>query len=131
MNILGIGVDFIEVERIAASLQRHGDVFLRRVFTAAEVTTCGGRAERLAARFAAKEAVAKAFGTGLGAACEADDIRHRVYEANGIVETIRVVVFDDADSKYISPKLKRYHRFHADRDFDAFESHRGLRVWKH
>jgi len=57
-------------------------------------------------------------GTGLGAACEADDIRHRVYEANGIVETIRVVLFDDADSKHISPKLKRYHRFHADRDFD-------------
>ena len=57
-------------------------------------------------------------GTGLGAACEADDIRHRVYEANGIVETIRVVIFDDADSKHISPKLKRYHRFHADHDFD-------------
>ena len=56
--------------------------------------------------------------TGLGAACEADDIRHRVYEANGIVETIRVVLFDEADSKHISPKLKRYHRFHADRDFD-------------
>ena len=74
MNILGIGVDFIEVERIAASLQRHGDVFLRRVFTAAEVTTCGGRAERLAARFAAKEAVAKAFGTGLGAAMTFQEI---------------------------------------------------------
>lgn len=57
-------------------------------------------------------------GTGLGVACEADDIRHRVYEANGIVETIHVVLFDDADSKYISPKLRRYHRFHADRDFD-------------
>lgn len=57
-------------------------------------------------------------GTGLGAACEADDIRHRVYEANGIVETIRVVLFDETDSKHISPKLKRYHRFHADRDFD-------------
>jgi tetratricopeptide (TPR) repeat protein len=57
-------------------------------------------------------------GTGLGAACEADDIRHRVYEANGIVETIRVVLFDDADANHISAKLKRYHRFHAARDFD-------------
>lgn len=57
-------------------------------------------------------------GTGLGAACEADDIRDRVYEANGIVATIRVVLFDDADSKHIVSKLKRYHRFHADRDFD-------------
>ncbi|MEQ1752045.1 MAG: SEFIR domain-containing protein, partial [Prosthecobacter sp.] len=60
----------------------------------------------------------QAPGTGLGAACEADDIRHRVYEANGIVETIRVVLFDDADANHISAKLKRYHRFHADRDFD-------------
>jgi len=60
----------------------------------------------------------QAPGTGLGAACEADDIRHRVYEANGIVETIRVVLFDDADSKHISPKLKRYHCFHTERDFD-------------
>jgi len=60
----------------------------------------------------------QAPGIGIGAACEADDIRHRVYEANGIVETIRVVLFDDTDSQYISPKLKRYHHFHADRDLD-------------
>lgn len=57
-------------------------------------------------------------GTGFGTACEADDIRHRVYEANGIVETIRIVLFDDRDAQHISPKLKRYHRFHTDRDFD-------------
>lgn len=82
MSILGIGVDFVEVDRIAASLQRHGDIFLRRVFTAAEVTTCGGRAERLAARFAAKEAVAKAFGTGLGAAMTFQEIEV-INEASG------------------------------------------------
>lgn len=57
-------------------------------------------------------------GTGLGAACEAADIRHRVYKANGIIETIRVVLFDNHDAKHISPKLERYHRFHAERDFD-------------
>ena len=57
-------------------------------------------------------------GTGFGSACEADDIRHRVYEANGIVETIRIVLFDDRDAQHISPKLRRYHRFHADRDFE-------------
>lgn len=58
-------------------------------------------------------------GTGLGAACEADDLRHRIYKANGVVEDIRVVLFDDADVRHIPPKLERYHRFHAERDFGA------------
>jgi holo-[acyl-carrier protein] synthase len=68
MSILGVGVDLVEVARIAAALDRHGDGFLRRVYTRNEIAQCGGRAERLAARFAAKEAVAKAFGTGIGRA---------------------------------------------------------------
>lgn len=55
-------------------------------------------------------------GTGLGAACEADDLRHRIYEAGGIIENIRVVLFDEADSKHIPAKLKRYHRFQAPKD---------------
>jgi hypothetical protein len=54
---------------------------------------------------------------GLGAACEADDLRQRIYEAGGIVGNIRVVLFDDADATHIPAKLKRYHRFHAERDF--------------
>ena len=58
-------------------------------------------------------------GTGLGAACEADDLRHRIYEAGGVIESIRVVLFDDADAKHIPGKLKRYHRFDAERDFDG------------
>src|SRR5689334_13321183 len=56
-------------------------------------------------------------GTGLGAACEADDLRHRIYEAGGVIGSIRVVLFDDADAEHIPGKLKRYHRFHAERDF--------------
>jgi len=56
-------------------------------------------------------------GTGLGAACEADDLRHRIHEAGGVIETIRVVLFDEADAAYIPAKLKRYHRFHAEKDF--------------
>jgi holo-[acyl-carrier protein] synthase len=68
MNILGIGVDLVEVERITEAIGRHGQPFLRRLFTDREVAACGTRHERLAARFAAKEAVAKAFGTGIGAA---------------------------------------------------------------
>jgi holo-[acyl-carrier protein] synthase len=67
--IAGIGVDIVEVQRIAAAVQRHGDRFLTRVFTPGEIAYCQGeephRSRRLAARFAAKEAVLKALGTGL------------------------------------------------------------------
>lgn len=63
--ILGIGVDLCPVERMERILDRYGDLFLNRVFTAAEQTYAGAgvnKAERFAARFAAKEAVIKALG---------------------------------------------------------------------
>ncbi len=66
--IVGTGVDIAEVPRIQAALERFGDRFLARVFTPDEVRYCIGKpntAERLAARFAAKEAGMKAIGTGL------------------------------------------------------------------
>ena|SRR6476619_5112383 len=66
--IVGTGVDITEVDRIEAAVKRFGDRFLHRVFTPAEVRYCMGKpnaAERLAARFAAKEAGMKAIGTGL------------------------------------------------------------------
>ncbi|MGI0015563.1 MAG: hypothetical protein ACREBU_19275, partial [Nitrososphaera sp.] len=56
-------------------------------------------------------------GTGLGAACEADGLRQRIYDSANINDNIRVVLFEDADSTFISFKLKGYHRFHAERDF--------------
>lgn len=59
------GVDLIEIERIEAALHRHADRFLNRVYTLRERTYCGARIESLAARFAAKEAAAKALGTGI------------------------------------------------------------------
>ena len=68
-SVLGIGVDIVSVERIRGLLERQGDRFLERVFTDAEREYCGkfkDPAERYAARFAAKEAVAKAFTTGIG-----------------------------------------------------------------
>lgn len=61
-----VGVDLVRVERIAALIERYGDRFSHRVFTARELIACGQRPERLAARFAAKEAVSKALGTGIG-----------------------------------------------------------------
>src|SRR5438094_875492 len=71
MSVLGIGVDLVECARIQHSLDRFGEKFLRRVFTEGEMNDCMSmkfRARHLAARFAGKEAVAKAFGTGIGKA---------------------------------------------------------------
>lgn len=61
-----IGVDIIEIERVADSIDRFGDRFLERIYTGPELAYCNGRVESLAARWAAKEAVAKALGTGIG-----------------------------------------------------------------
>lgn len=65
--IVGVGIDAIEVERVRQTLERFGDRFLERVFTTAEVDYARSRgqlAQRLAARFAVKEAAMKALGTG-------------------------------------------------------------------
>ncbi len=59
------GVDVIEIARVKAAVDRYGAHLLNRVFTSAELTVCRDRAESLASRFAAKEAVAKALGTGI------------------------------------------------------------------
>ncbi|MDA0815075.1 MAG: holo-ACP synthase [Chloroflexi bacterium] len=59
-----VGVDVIELERVAKVLGKHPERFLRRVYTPAEQGFCRGRVPELAARFAAKEAVMKALGTG-------------------------------------------------------------------
>ena len=65
--IVGTGIDIAEVPRIAESIARFGERFLNRVFTENEIRYCdakANRAERYAARFAAKEAAMKALGTG-------------------------------------------------------------------
>lgn len=64
--ILKTGIDIIEIKRIQTALDRHGERFLKRVFTEKEILECRGRANALAVRFAAKEAAAKALGTGIG-----------------------------------------------------------------
>lgn len=68
--MIAIGVDIVEVSRIERSLHRWGERFLRRVYTEAEIVYCAGRAPSLAARWAAKEAVSKALGTGWAAQAE-------------------------------------------------------------
>jgi holo-[acyl-carrier protein] synthase len=77
MSVLGIGVDLVECARIQHSLDRFGDKFLHRVFTEGEIAYSKSMkfpARHLAARFAAKEALSKAFGTGIGKAMGWKDI---------------------------------------------------------
>lgn len=85
--ILGLGTDIIEVARVEASIRRFGDRFLERVFTEAEIRYCLRKkftaAESFAARFAAKEAGAKALGTGIsrGIAWREIEVRRQPGEA--------------------------------------------------
>ena len=68
-TLIGLGCDIIDVERIRAALEKHGDRFLRRVFTEEEQRYCSSvkySHKHYAARWAAKEAVSKAFTTGIG-----------------------------------------------------------------
>lgn len=68
--ILGTGIDIIEVARIAQSFEKFGERFLKRILRPDEIAYCLAHkfpAPHLAARFAAKEAISKAFGTGIGA----------------------------------------------------------------
>ena len=75
--ILGLGIDIIEVARIRASHERFGERFLRRILLPAEIAYCLSHktpAPHLAARFAAKEAISKAFGTGIGSSLGWHDV---------------------------------------------------------
>lgn len=67
MNVIGIGTDIVEVLRIARMIERHGELFLARVFTTREIEYCSARKaanQHYAGRWAAKEAILKALGTG-------------------------------------------------------------------
>lgn len=62
---LSCGVDLVEIASFGRYIEVGGERFLRRIYTKRELDDCGGRLSRLAARFAAKEAIAKALGTGI------------------------------------------------------------------
>jgi holo-[acyl-carrier protein] synthase len=71
MTIVGLGIDLVECARIENSIERFGERFLKRVFTEGEIAYSQSMkfpARHFAARFAAKEALSKAFGTGIGKA---------------------------------------------------------------
>ena len=80
MSILGIGTDIVEVLRIAQMIERHGELFLARVFTPHEIEYCSARKaamQHYAGRWAAKEAVLKALGTGWAKGISWTDIEVR------------------------------------------------------
>ena len=82
--ILGVGIDIIEVARVKASYERFGERFLNRLLRADEIAYCRSHkqpAPFLAARFAAKEAISKAFGTGIGAQLGWQDMEIRRKES--------------------------------------------------
>ncbi len=77
MAVFSVGVDLVEIARIRSTIDKFGERFLNKVFTAAEQAYCGskqGGAECYAARFAAKEAVFKAAGTGLSTGMQWQDV---------------------------------------------------------
>ena len=84
MKVVGIGVDIVEIARLQSAIDRQGERILDRLFTVAEREYCSSMknaAPFYAARFAAKEAVSKAFGTGIGATLGWKDIEIRRRES--------------------------------------------------
>ncbi len=82
--ILGIGIDIIEVERIRASHEKFGERFLKRILRPEEIAYCFSHTQPapfLAARFSAKEAISKAFGTGIGRQLGWQDVEVRRKES--------------------------------------------------
>ncbi len=82
--ILGTGIDIIEVARIASSFEKFGERFVNRILLPDEISYCLSHknpAPFLAVRFAAKEAISKAFGTGIGAALGWQDMEIRRKES--------------------------------------------------
>ncbi len=91
MSVVGLGLDLVEVQRIRALLEKSGDRFKERVFTEGEMDycdSCADAAMHYAARFAAKEAVAKALGTGFSSGVGWKDIE--VLRSPGGAPSIRL-----------------------------------------
>ena len=102
MKIVGIGTDLIEVDRIANMVEKHGDLFLSRVYSKEEIRYCSARgaaAQHYAGRWAAKEAVLKVLGTGWAKSIKWNEISV-VNEGSG-----RPVIELDGRAKEIAAQL--------------------------
>lgn len=104
-KVIGIGIDLVDLERIADALERGGKVFAGRICTPCELEYCFAGADpvpSLAARFAAKEAVSKALGTGIGAACGLRDIEVVLSAAGAPGIVLHGAAFDTAQEMGIT-----------------------------
>jgi len=102
--IKGIGSDIIEIERIRRSISRHGQKFLEKLFTEKEIAYCLQHKlsqRHFAGRFAAKEAIAKALGTGIGKHLEWQDIEI----LNNLLGKPEVFLSKKAYQSFENPKL--------------------------
>jgi len=100
--VIGVGTDIVEVERIRSAHERHGDKFLHRIYTEEEIAYCRKHRDPLpflAARFAAKEAASKAFGTGIarGFGWKTFSVTHDEHGAP-------LAVFDDAGKRLLEDR---------------------------
>lgn len=96
--IVGTGIDIAEVDRVRAAVERHGDRFVQRIFTEAEIAYVerkANRFERYAARFAAKEAGMKAIGTGWRGG-----VRWRDFEVTNLRSGKPTLAFHGAAARY-------------------------------
>ena len=108
MNLLGIGTDIIECLRIAQMIQRHGEQFIERVYTPHEIQYCQARkqaTQHFAGRWAAKEAVLKALGTGWIRGISWRDVEVRTETSGKPTIVLRGGARDAADAQGISEVL--------------------------
>lgn len=103
-SIHGLGNDIVEIDRIRSSIERHGQHFLDRLFTAKEQEYClqfKESAPHFAGRFAAKEAIAKAFGTGIGEMLAWHDIEILSHEQGKPIVNLSAA----AKQRFSNPKI--------------------------
>ena len=108
MNVVGIGTDIIECHRIAEMIEKHSDVFIDRVFTPGEVEYCGQRrsfVQHYAGRWAAKEAILKAMGTGWSKGIKWRDLEIQTLPGGQPVVQLGGVAKEICESKGISKML--------------------------
>ncbi|NOY76092.1 MAG: holo-ACP synthase [Kiritimatiellaeota bacterium] len=89
--LIGIGTDIVEIKRIAEMLEEHGEAFLNKIFTPAEIAESDSRSNPsiyLAGRWAVKEAVSKALGCGFGVKCSWRDIETTNLESGRPITTL-------------------------------------------
>ena len=116
MNVVGIGIDIIECDRIADMIKKHDEIFINRVFTPYEIEYCGARkaaAQHYAGRWAAKEAILKSMGTGWAKGIHWTDLEIQTLPGGKPVVQINGTAKEICESRGISEILISISHCHA------------------